>query len=284
MAICSVFVKWPVERPPSWAGAWPTAVGYHGCPPHRRPDGAEPFFCPHLITRGSVRVEYMPDEAVILGPGDGFNVFPGMPYGYERLTDDTHCYWVRLVGPLVERFVAAMGFTNARRHAPAADPGVVASCFDALLNLAANYGADGDPLTLEHLHRMILGYGYHPEPRADSRPFVEQVRDFMARELDRGLNVEQIGRAFQVSRSTLFLRFKRELGRGPMDVLQEIRAARARQLLRETDMPVREVARQCGFSDPLHFTRDFTRRQGLAPTAFRGRHGGESRAATSLDR
>jgi AraC-like DNA-binding protein len=103
----------------------------------------------------------------------------------------------------------------------------------------------------------------------------------MEHEMDRGLNIEQISRAFQVSRSTLFLQFRNAFGRSPMAVLQELRTARACRLLRETALPVREVARTCGYSDPLYFTRDFTRRQGVSPTAFRDGAGPQPAASRS---
>jgi AraC-like DNA-binding protein len=48
--------------------------------------------------------------------------------------------------------------------------------------------------------------------------------------------------------------------------------AEARTLLEETDLPVAEVARRVGVSDPGYFSRLFSRIHGISPRKWRGRH------------
>ncbi len=43
----------------------------------------------------------------------------------------------------------------------------------------------------------------------------------------------------------------------------------ARRLLRDTDMPAREVAETLSFSSPAYFTRAFQQATGRTPTEFR---------------
>ena len=42
-------------------------------------------------------------------------------------------------------------------------------------------------------------------------------------------------------------------------------------LLEETDLPVSEIADDCGFEDPNYFARCFRKHAGCAPSAFRNR-------------
>ena len=51
----------------------------------------------------------------------------------------------------------------------------------------------------------------------------------------------------------------------------ERRMAEARKLLAETDLPVAEVARRVGVSDPGYFSRLFGRAHGTSPRKWRGR-------------
>ena len=46
---------------------------------------------------------------------------------------------------------------------------------------------------------------------------------------------------------------------------------RARLLLERTFLSVKEVMTFVGVNDPSHFSRDFRRRHGVAPTSFRQR-------------
>jgi AraC-like DNA-binding protein len=43
-------------------------------------------------------------------------------------------------------------------------------------------------------------------------------------------------------------------------------------LLSENDIPIQEVARQVGISDPGYFSRLFTRTHGISPRKWRGIH------------
>lgn len=64
---------------------------------------------------------------------------------------------------------------------------------------------------------------------------------------------------------------RRRTGRTVGDWIIERRMAEARSLLAETDLPVGEVARRIGMSDPGYFSRLFRRTQGTSPRGWRGR-------------
>ena len=59
------------------------------------------------------------------------------------------------------------------------------------------------------------------------------------------------------------------LGRPASDILAERRDYEARRLLRETRIPVKDVASVLGFGSPAYFTRVFAKRSGMTPSAFR---------------
>ena len=64
--------------------------------------------------------------------------------------------------------------------------------------------------------------------------------------------------------------FKRYLNRSPKRYYMEIRLARARNLLMQTEMSVIEVALACGFSSPSHFSKCYRARYGSTPYRQRG--------------
>ena len=63
--------------------------------------------------------------------------------------------------------------------------------------------------------------------------------------------------------------FRRTFGMPPLRYLAQLRVRRACDLLRATELRVGEVADQCGFPDPLQFSRFFRRNLGVSPRGFR---------------
>jgi LacI family transcriptional regulator len=87
-----------------------------------------------------------------------------------------------------------------------------------------------------------------------------------------GITMKDLLRQIPLSRKWLDHRFKRLVGRTPS---QEIRACRlqyVRDLLTDTDMPLRQIATRCRFSCEQNLVRAFRVAYGLSPEAFRRRN------------
>jgi AraC-like DNA-binding protein len=65
---------------------------------------------------------------------------------------------------------------------------------------------------------------------------------------------------------------RRRTGRTVGKWITDRRMAGARALLAETDLPVAEVARRVGMSDPGYFSRLFARAHGASPREWRQRN------------
>ena len=68
---------------------------------------------------------------------------------------------------------------------------------------------------------------------------------------------------------TLTEAFRKEFGITIMQYLNELRMEQAERLLCESNAPVSQIAEHCGFADAGYFTRRFTAKHGLSPSAFR---------------
>lgn len=86
------------------------------------------------------------------------------------------------------------------------------------------------------------------------------------------LTVEWLAAACGVSTRTLYRRFERIMGRGPMEELRRIRIERAKQLLWETNKKIIDVALATGFAGAPQFSSLFRQTTGTSPTAFRNMH------------
>ena len=63
--------------------------------------------------------------------------------------------------------------------------------------------------------------------------------------------------------------FKNETGNTPYQFLTEIRIERAKEMLKDKELTIREVARLCGFVNPGNLSAVFKRHMGISPSEYR---------------
>jgi AraC-like DNA-binding protein len=80
--------------------------------------------------------------------------------------------------------------------------------------------------------------------------------------------LEEVARAMNCSVSHFRRLYRRARGEAPAAAFEALRTARARELLRRGDVPVKEVAALCGYEDQGSFSRAFRRAAGTTPRDF----------------
>ena len=85
--------------------------------------------------------------------------------------------------------------------------------------------------------------------------------------------IDELAKEGALSRSAFFERFNRALGVAPMEYLLAWRMALAKNLLRQNQVTVAEVAERVGYSSGSTFSVAFSRHVGLPPTRFVQEHG-----------
>ena len=98
---------------------------------------------------------------------------------------------------------------------------------------------------------------------------VQIIRFTIQKEYRRGLHRKELARSVNLSTSRLRHLFKQHIGQTLSQYLAQIRLQQARVLLVTTRLSVKEVMNRVGIHDDSHFTRDFKRVYGLAPTKYR---------------
>ena len=83
------------------------------------------------------------------------------------------------------------------------------------------------------------------------------------------LTVSGIAEAVGMTDSKLSLEFKRVYQETPLECITFSRMHRAQRLLRTTEMPVRDIATECGYYDISAFNRRFKSYTGFTPQQFR---------------
>lgn len=98
---------------------------------------------------------------------------------------------------------------------------------------------------------------------------IARLEEFIDAHLDGAITLEDMAQLFGMGVWTFNRHLRRTLGRSAYAFVIEKRLERAKQLLRNGDLALKEIAACCGFSDQAHMTRMFRAKLGVAPGQFR---------------
>ena len=112
-------------------------------------------------------------------------------------------------------------------------------------------------------------------PPIPVRPqLMEDAVRFLESHYSEHIRISDLVRHIGYGRARLFELFKRHTGLAPNDYLLRFRIRKAQELLVQTDLPVREIARRVGIPDSGYFSIVFKRQTGHTPTIYRERSQG----------
>ena len=81
--------------------------------------------------------------------------------------------------------------------------------------------------------------------------------------------IRKISRIASMAPSTLLPVFKKVTGYSPIDYLLHVRLSKAAERLLKTELPISEIAAECGFHDSNYFSRQFRRLYACSPRNYR---------------
>jgi LacI family transcriptional regulator len=118
--------------------------------------------------------------------------------------------------------------------------------------------------------RQIVSRG-STEAFGSSDNVVLEAISFIQKAACRGINVEDVCHQLSVSRTLLNQRFRAEINRTVLEVIQQIRIDQVKKLLESDGLPLKSIAIDCGFSSVQYMTRLFHQITGQTPAAYRKR-------------
>lgn len=104
---------------------------------------------------------------------------------------------------------------------------------------------------------------------AVSNPYVLLVLRYLWDHFREPLSVEKLAKLVPISRSAIYALFTQEVGLPMAKELMRVRLEEVKRLLRTTHQPIGKVARCCGFSSLITFSRAFTQRTGVTARDYR---------------
>ncbi|WP_130837316.1 response regulator [Lachnoclostridium sp. Marseille-P6806] len=109
-------------------------------------------------------------------------------------------------------------------------------------------------------------YSYHAQICQKVSSFIEH--NFM----DNTLSLADIARDAGVSKAYLSALYKKLTGQNINDTIYSFRIQKACQLLAGSELPLKDIATQCGYSNQYYFSNSFKKNIGKSPSAYREEH------------
>jgi AraC-like DNA-binding protein len=203
-----------------------------------------------------------------------FILFPGVWHRYrpDAATGWAET-WIEVNGPYMDqlRSSAIIDPKNPVYQIEATDE------VEGLLDTAHRWArakAPGFSIRLSLLAVQILtllrsGAQRHQKVPRRIEHLVSQSQALLAQHLEKSISAEQIARQLGIGYSYFRREFKRQTGFSPKQYRIEIRHRHARDLLRNTDLTVKEISERLSYHSPYHLSVDFSRRTGQSPTKWR---------------
>ncbi|WP_262316206.1 helix-turn-helix transcriptional regulator [Lacticaseibacillus parakribbianus] len=109
------------------------------------------------------------------------------------------------------------------------------------------------------------------EPSVDQQALVASATYYLEAHYQEAVTLADLASDLHVSAAHLSRTFKAVRGESPMSYLTALRMKKATQILKETDLPINQVATSVGYQDPFYFSRLFKQHYGEPPSTVQGR-------------
>lgn len=100
-------------------------------------------------------------------------------------------------------------------------------------------------------------------------PHLRSFRAVVEAHVYSGLSLKQLAHLTHMSLSSFKRNFEKEYQTTPANYFWHKRLLKAKYLLKSTDLPISEIAFDCGFKTVSHFSKRFKEHYGDTPTSFR---------------
>lgn len=104
---------------------------------------------------------------------------------------------------------------------------------------------------------------------AQLSPIIKSILNYINKNYQQDISLKQLAEEFYVSPNYVSKLFNKEMNRGLLDYVNEIRVSRAKKRLMDYQYKIYEVAEMVGFNSQVHFNIVFHKYVGMSPKEYR---------------
>lgn len=258
----------PIRIMVSDVGYFPDALGHY----MERPEG-----CPQTIfilcVRGKGWVNAGGRKHVIT-PGHLVTLLPNRPHSYGS-DEGWTIYWVHAAGDRTGYFTTLLEQRGLLPVMEVPSYLKMIPLFEEMLeHLSMGYSSGHCLVTMMALGHLLAGLVTDGRSIGANSSAEQRVRMAVANlraNWQRPISVSALAAACNLSTSHFSGLFKKLTGYPPLDFYLHVKMQRAAEMMDNTNWPLKRIAMEIGFADPLYFSRVFRRIYKLSPSEYRRR-------------
>lgn len=229
------------------------------------------------ISSGSGIFESAKTSRIEITPGSVIILFPGVWHRYRPLGKtgwDEH--WITFEGEYADNLrkrgvlnpsKPVMQIVHKRQILE-----TIQHLFDVVFAEKAGFQQRAAASTIQLLAEAHAMAQHHGTDNQRILELVENAKVIILKNINQPIDLKELARSLNMSYPWFRHTFKQQTGISPGRYHLELRINRAKRLLVETDLPVKNISDDLGFSSQYYFSRMFNRVTRLSPVAFRKQH------------
>lgn len=119
------------------------------------------------------------------------------------------------------------------------------------------------------IYNLIISLFDANKSSVTNNTVIQNAINYINENYCRQLDVESVAGYVNMSQSQFSRRFKKQTGTSPYSYLLSVRLTKAKELLKNTSLPISEISYQTGFANESNFIYFFKKHEGFSPLKFR---------------
>lgn len=232
------------------------------------PSGREDYYLLYMV-KGMLNVS-LPGGTQTLRSGQAVLFPPKYHYRYVYDGAESLNYlWVHFTGSYAEQFLRECGFFPLPFVCPQSDDTRIVGEFHRLFEYFERDGAHLRQKRACALERLLLTLADDAASETEGAGTLEKSLRYIHAAYHTDLRIPELAKMENLSHSRYIALFQKKTGLSPVSYIVQMRIRTACDLLRNTDMSVKQIGLLVGYEDPHFFSKLFKKHVGLPPQEYR---------------
>lgn len=219
-----------------------------------------------LVTATAGKIPLKGGDVFLLFPGEWHTYAPEKSVGWKEL-------WIGFQGWNIDSRIDSGFFSKEHPYFSVGYNETIINLFTQALHIAEKQDKHFQQLLagiVNYLLGLVITIDSNGKEKNNSnQQLIDKARIYMQNHVETRLDMPEVAEYLHISYSSFRHIFKQFTGLSPLQYYMNIKIQRAKDLLRSTSIPIKEISYILNFETSEYFTKLFKKKTGLTPSQFR---------------